>query len=259
MHHPADQTKSDGRGIVFLHAFAEEMNKSRHVVAQASRGLASMGIGVLLIDLRGCGDSPGNFDDASWEDWQDDVSTAIDWMRARQYRQLALWGARTGALLAAEAAAARPDDIERCALWQPTLSGDTYLTQFLRLRVANAMLTGAKEPETTRGLRARLESGETIEVAGYGLSPRMAAALADRRLEQARPRCPVDWFEVVPEQGAEAALATQRVVAAWQAQQAQVQLHTVACEPFWGASSTAELVQCPGLVNAMVDVARTWR
>ncbi|MDO9450700.1 MAG: hypothetical protein Q7J21_09460, partial [Rugosibacter sp.] len=52
--------------VVYIHPFAEEMNFSRHMVALQSRALAAQGYAVLQIDLLGCGDSAGDFSEASW-------------------------------------------------------------------------------------------------------------------------------------------------------------------------------------------------
>ena len=64
-------------GIVYLHPFAEEMNKSRRMAALQSRMLAARGFAVLQIDLFGCGDSSGDFGDARWEIWRQDVALAV--------------------------------------------------------------------------------------------------------------------------------------------------------------------------------------
>jgi hypothetical protein len=77
------------------------------------------------------------------------------------------------------------------------LHGREHLTEFLRLRtLPGALNVGA--PTTVEALRARLAKGETIEVAGYEISGRMAAAL--ERLELAKLACPdlgtVRWFEL---------------------------------------------------------------
>jgi exosortase A-associated hydrolase 2 len=259
VHYPAARFVPDAVGTVFVPAFAEEMNKSRHVVAQASRRLAAMGSGVLVLDLYGCGDSEGRFEDATWERWQDDVSRAVDWMHGRGYRRLRLWGMRVGALLAAEVARLRAGAIERCIFWQPTVSADTFLTQFLRLRMASAMLTGAKDMETTKALRARLRAGETLEIAGYGLSPTMAEALAKRGLEALPPSCPVEWFEVVAERDAETNPATARVVSNWRSLGGEVNLTLVPGDAFWSAASAVELMQCPSLVDATAGAAQAWQ
>ncbi|WP_229425321.1 hypothetical protein [Massilia sp. Se16.2.3] len=51
--------------LVYVHPFAEEMNRSRRMAALQARALAARGIGVLQLDLHGCGDSVGDFGDAT--------------------------------------------------------------------------------------------------------------------------------------------------------------------------------------------------
>ena len=49
------------------------MNKSRRMAALQARAFAEMGFGVLQIDLFGCGDSSGDFSDARWDIWKQDL------------------------------------------------------------------------------------------------------------------------------------------------------------------------------------------
>jgi len=58
--------------VVFAQPFVEEMNKSRRMAALQARALAGQGWAVLLPDLLGCGDSPGDKGDARWTAWVDD-------------------------------------------------------------------------------------------------------------------------------------------------------------------------------------------
>ena len=245
-------------GVVFVPAFAEEMNKSRHLVAQASRRLAAMGVGVLLIDLKGCGDSSGLFEEATWDDWRADIQLAVEFMQQRGHQDLTLWGMRLGALLAAQCAAELSQAVARCLLWQPVAQGDTHLTQFLRLRVANAMLSGTKGTESGKELRAQLAAGDSLEIAGYRLSPSMAASMEQLSLEALRPPCPVHWFEVVAEDGRALPPAALRVIAAWREQGTTVAVTPLVAESFWGATNAAELVQCQAIVDATAHEAQAW-
>lgn len=163
-------------GIVYLHPFAEEMNRSRAVVARQARSFAAAGYAVLQMDLYGCGDSAGDFGDAHWAHWRSDAQAAICLMRDRFDVPLCLWGLRAGALLASEAA--REYDAETpLLLWQPVLSGRQHLQQFLRLSLAADMLKGRGQSGTEH-LLEKLESGEQVEVVGYSLSSALAAGLA---------------------------------------------------------------------------------
>src|SRR5262245_14663244 len=115
-HEPATGADS-GRGIVYVHPFGEEMNKARRMVALQCRRLAAAGFGVLQIDLLGCGDSSGDFGEASWELWRRDVEAAVGWLRQRlKGRWVTLWGLRLGATLAADVAKASAAAIDELLL-----------------------------------------------------------------------------------------------------------------------------------------------
>src|SRR5574337_1504228 len=137
LHAPAVPRRD--RAILYVHPFAEEMNKSRRMAALGARSLAGSGWTVLQIDLAGCGDSEGNFADASWERWVADVAGAAAWLRVRTGSAPWLWGLRAGCLVALEAvrtAAAAAGLL----FWQPVLAGRQHLQQFLRLRLAADVL-----------------------------------------------------------------------------------------------------------------------
>ena len=57
-------------GVLYVPPFAEEMNKSRRLVALQARRLAAAGFGVLVPDLYGTGDSAGDFAEARWSIWR---------------------------------------------------------------------------------------------------------------------------------------------------------------------------------------------
>ena len=109
--------------LIFLHPFGEEMNKSRRMVALQARALAAAGCAVLQIDLHGCGDSSGDFGDASWDSWLADVSLAHAWLRTRSAAPLWLWGLRSGCLLAGDAASRLGEPVD-FLFWQPVLYGN---------------------------------------------------------------------------------------------------------------------------------------
>lgn len=169
-------------GIVYLPPFAEEMNRSRAVVARQARAFAAAGHAVLQMDLYGCGDSAGDFGEASWARWRSDAHAAITLMRDRFDVPLCLWGLRSGALLAGEVARELDQDLA-LLLWQPVLSGKQHLQQFLRLNLAAEILDG-KAQGSTETLLARLDAGQAIEVAGYILAPALAQGLAASVLAQ---------------------------------------------------------------------------
>ena len=246
LYHPP---QGEIRGMVLhLPAHAEEMNKSRRMVARQARLLAQRGIGVLQLDLYGCGDSEGESGDASWEIWRADVACALDWLRDQADIAPTLWGLRLGALLALDVAQRR-HDLASILLWQPVTDGAAYLTQFLRLKLAADMLAvGKGEAGGVDAMRRRLGEGSALEIAGYILAPGLAAAIDGLALAGInRPECPVHWVDVTPQAGR--GLAPARVAAAARCTEHGWRLSTQAVTgpAFW---SSQEIAEAPALLDA---------
>jgi len=234
--------------VLYVHPFAEELNRSRRMAALQARALATLGYGVLQIDLYGCGDSSGDFGDARWQIWKDDLDAGAAWLRQRLDGPMILWGLRLGALLALDHARSAIHRPAAMLLWQPVLNGQTYLTQFLRLRATNALLTDAVASSGTAELRAALDAGETIEIAGYDLAPELARALDGLDpLDAMTPDCPVHWFEALGSSTQSLSAGAARVSADWQARGIELQVHTLQCPPFW---ITAEITECTAWIEA---------
>jgi exosortase A-associated hydrolase 2 len=195
--HPAADPARPARAFVYVHPFAEEMNKSRRMAALQSRLLADAGFAVLQVDLYGCGDSAGEFADASWSGWVGDVIAAANWLRERTGCEPSLWGLRAGCLLAAQAAE-QLGSVAGLLFWQPVVSGSQHLQQFLRLHVAGKLIGRAADERTgTRDLRAKLAGGAAVEVGGYRLSPAVASGLDAANLAPIRGvKSRVAWLEV---------------------------------------------------------------
>jgi len=227
--------------LLYVHPFAEELNRARRMAALQARAFAAAGHAVLQIDLAGCGDSSGDFGDARWDVWQADLALAAAWLRERHDAPLRLWGLRLGALLALDYARTAAHPVAGMLLWQPVLKGSTYLTQFLRLRLAGALLADGDAGGGTAQLRAALLAGEALEIAGYDLDPRLARALdALDPLDAFRPACPVDWIEAVTQAGAEPSPGAARAAAAWRGAGVDLHLHPVHSAPFWTTTEITE-------------------
>ncbi|HEX8874822.1 MAG TPA: hydrolase 2, exosortase A system-associated [Nitrosospira sp.] len=241
--------------FIYVHPFCDEMNKSRRMAAMQARAFATAGFGVLQIDLFGCGDSEGEFGDARWTIWKQDLACAWDWLEDRASSPISLWGLRLGALLALDFASDWGRPIDRIILWQPVIDGTSFLNQFLRLRMANEMLGSAadsKKPTGTNALRDRLANGETLEVAGYDLAPGLASAIDTlKAAERVVAKCPVYWFEVVAEPGRSMTPAATNVVNQWRREGVDPHVHLVPCAPFW---ATQEISECPELISITVNV-----
>jgi exosortase A-associated hydrolase 2 len=234
--------------IVYVHPFAEEMNKSRRMAALQARALARAGYAVLQCDLLGCGDSSGDFGDATWDDWLDDVARAAAWLRGRYDAPLTLWGLRAGCLVASEAAKRRAIDCD-FLFWQPVPAGKVALQQHLRLHVAKEMLTGQDDGGTQR-LRERLAGGEAVEIAGYSLNPALAAGLEQATL-QPSPTGRLVWLEVSTRGDGALLPASVALIEGWKASGHRVTARVVKGPPFWSAT---EIEEAPELIAATSDL-----
>ena len=244
--HPADGDAH--RGIVYVHPFCEEMNKARRMAALQSRRLAAAGYAVLQVDLFGCGDSSGDFADARWDIWKQDLQVALGWLKSRVDGPLGLWGLRLGATLAADVARDPGLGIEELLLWQPVNNGEQFLTQFLRLRLAAEMLAEGTAQTGVRELRETLARGVPLEIAGYDLHPGLAAEIEGLRLADLLPAVKrVHWLEVTAQAEPKLSPLSQRALEAWRMKGLDVRAAAVTGEPFW---STIEVTECEALMAA---------
>lgn len=256
--HPAQGEATRG-SVLYIHPFAEEMNKSRRMAALQSRALARAGYAVLQIDLLGCGDSSGDFGDASWQAWVEDIQRGAKWLAERVQAPLWLWGLRAGCLLAVDAAQdilPTPDFI----FWAPTPSGKLLLQQFLRLKAAADMLEGGAKGAVAT-MRQTLAIGHPIDIAGYTLSPELAKGLEESALlpfdatrGATSPR--IEWFEMSTVNNAEPSPAAQKSIAKWRDHGFTVQCDTIGGPSFW---QTSEIEDAPSLVEATISAISVLR
>ncbi|WP_425257380.1 hydrolase 2, exosortase A system-associated [Rubrivivax sp. RP6-9] len=238
------------RGVVlYVHPFAEELNKSRRMAAMASRAMAQAGFAVLQIDLLGCGDSSGELSDAGWSDWIEDALLGADWLMNR-YPGLPMWwwGLRAGALVASQAAQMCPR-ASSLLLWQPALSGKLLLNQFLRLNAAAAGLLDGSAKEAMARSRQALAAGDDVGVAGYRLPAAVAVGLEQAVLQLPERVRTVRWLEVVAREPAELLPASLAQVDKWNADMCDAQTWAVSGPAFW---QTQEIEDAPVLVYTTV-------
>ena len=244
-----------GGSVLVVPPFGEEMNKSRQLIADATRRLCEAGVASYLPDLYGTGDSEGGFADARIELWLEDLAATCLHAQASGRPVRAILAIRVGCALAA--AAARRGALPAVAAsvwWQPVLDGKRFLQQFLRLRIAAASLRGGS-PETVESLRARSAAGESLEVAGYELSPALVQGLEALSVDALPPQAgDLHWIEIVRNEGDAPQLPSTRFVDRARAAGANVSAATLASEPFWAAT---ELVRLPRLAELTATALAT--
>ena len=235
------------RRFLIIQPFAEEMNKSRHVLAALSVALGEAGHDVLMPDLFGTGDSAGDFSAANLDIWRADLDAAVEYLGAGD--DLEIIGLRAGGLLAGDLATRHK--LKTLTLLHSLHNGRQQLTQMLRLRLAGGLASGGGQ-ETMAQLKQRLRAGECLEIGGYGLSGQLADELETLSLKQQRPShasC-VNWVEVAREAERPLMPASQEVIDGWRKSGVSVNSSVAACDQFW---ATQEIAQCPELVQEAVN------
>lgn len=219
-------------GLVYCHPFAEEKNQSHVVAARTARRLAESGTPVLRFDFSGCGDSEGELEDASADDWLGEIGRAADLLRAKTgLSRTGFWGLRSGANLAALHASTR-NDVAMAMLWQPVPDLKSYIHQFLRQKLATGIAAGG-EGGSVKELVKRIEEGEAVEVMGYPVRGPLYRSFASKTAGPAAGAYafPVSLFAFTEEDSPPEWLV--RMAASIKASNLPVPLVQVREQPFW--------------------------
>ncbi|CAN7541178.1 hydrolase 2, exosortase A system-associated [Duganella sp. LjRoot269] len=244
LYHQPDPDVPERGAILYVHPFAEELNKSRRMAALQARAYARAGYGVLQLDLYGCGDSSGDFSDARWHSWLDDLALGWQWLAQRGSAPRYLWGLRLGALLALQFAARAQPAPAGLVLWQPVISGRAHLNQFMRMQSAARMFGAAPPVQPADGGDAG------TEVAGYRLAPELIEAIKQTDASFAPP-CPVQWLELATPPAPPALQpASALLIERWSRAGAYIDAFALDGEPFW---ATPEITEVPGLLAATLN------
>lgn len=156
--------------LLVLPALFEEANRMRRFTVSLMRELAARGIGTVLPDLPGMGESLTRLADVSLIDWQDAVAACADTIRVDQGTCMTV-AIRGGAILDGPA-----DHGWRLAPER----GERILRDLVR---ATALSSGTSAVEIDRRARA-----ETISLAGQVLSPTLYNELLLAPLSEANRR-----------------------------------------------------------------------
>ncbi|MEN9537882.1 MAG: hypothetical protein RLZZ126_117 [Pseudomonadota bacterium] len=228
---------------------AEELNRSRRQLSLMSHAFAQAGIQVLMLDLKGTGDSPGDFSDATWKDWIDDLEHGWEWLRERTGLSPVIWGVRGGCWLGMELAR-RIAAPARMLFWQPQKLGSVYLNQWLRQKTAGDMLQGLPKAEPDQ-LRSQWAAGGVVEIGGYALTANIAQPLHAADLGAAAPRTEIQVLECasgeldVPSPGS---VALQQE---WKREECKVRWQRVRGEAYWQLQESPDQTE---LVSATLSV-----
>lgn len=123
--HAADPASRRGIGVVICNQVGPDYGEY-YKTGRAFLGmLTAAGIDCLRFDYAGCGDSEGDYNDASVTQWLDDIAVAAELLRkSPECSRICLCGFGFGGLLAARAAGS--DNADMLLLWDPVTDGATY-------------------------------------------------------------------------------------------------------------------------------------
>ncbi len=134
-----------GRGAVLLcYPFGAEYLRSHRAFRELAHRLSEAGIHALRFDYYGCGDSAGDSDQGTVEQWIDDIGSAFEELReSTGVARPSILGLRFGATLAA-LAASRGLAVDQLLLWAPIVDGRRYLDELSERHAA--LITSRPRP-----------------------------------------------------------------------------------------------------------------
>ena len=239
--------------FILIPPIGEEMNKSRRMLALMANQLAESGFNALIPDFHGTGDSEGDFSEANLTMWHSDLDSLISWCGDEGYTKFNFLALRSGAVILLDYLSQRHTfEVDKVVLWHPMSTGDSWLTQFLRLRLAGGF-SGNIEKETLKGLKTQLQVGEPLEVAGYELSAQFANAIREINIAEISPTSceKLLWIDVVATEGRPILPASKKVIDHWEDSSFSIDSTVVVGPAFWSA---VEIVD----VDALIDVTQAF-
>ena len=160
--------------VVLCPPIARDHLQSHYAMRRLAERLDAAGLCALRFEYDGAGDSAGSGQDPGRVDaWLDSIGLALRFVRASGAPWVALVGMRLGALLAAEAAR-RDGAVDALVLWDPTASGQAFLSE--QRLIAKVSL--GDRPERTDG---------AVEIPGLVLDAQTVTDLRAIRMGASSP------------------------------------------------------------------------
>jgi pimeloyl-ACP methyl ester carboxylesterase len=154
--------------FLVIHPFAEEKKSAHRTLVELSRQLYQQGYPVLMFDLRGCGDSEGDFGTIRTDEWLADIHAATGLLKlSAKCERLNLLALRFGAFLAQCYDREHPGDITEHVWIEPVLKPADYLRKSLRHKLMKELCTGGAVTSSRDGLLQELQDRKSIDFDGY--------------------------------------------------------------------------------------------
>lgn len=236
--------KQGNTAVLCLPSITEELNLARAVLAKQCQAYANVGYSSFIMDYYGSGDSEGEFEQANANQWLDDVITVGQWLVQQGYQNIILLGVRVGALLLAanqqQLHQALP--IQSQILWKPVTNGKLFVNQLIRIKQANAMMSGDGEKVNWRN---EILNGNSTEIAGYLLTADFVEQLEALSIKpETQWLAPTAWLELA---ASNVTPATKRIIDGVE----QISVHTLSTPAFW---QVPEIFNLPELTELGLSV-----
>jgi pimeloyl-ACP methyl ester carboxylesterase len=183
LHHP-----DDGRaraGVVICPPIGHEYLQVHYALRLLAERFSAHGLCALRFDYDGTGDSAGSDDDPDRVGAMiGSIAEAIELLRSTGVTEISLIGMRLGALFAAQVAAER-DDIDQLVLWDPCISGRSFLAEQRALSAISSGLEPSGDGSAS-GPGFSLRPDSVRQLADLGFDG-LRTPLARRSLVLSRP------------------------------------------------------------------------
>lgn len=159
--------------------------KSSHrILVEIARAIAQIGYPVLMVDLRGCGDSSGVFATVRLDEWLEDIDKSINqFYKEVAINQISIIGLRFGAYLSlcyTEYKKSLND-----LIWiEPVLFPIDYLKKSLRNKLMKELYTEGNITSNRNNLLNKLEENNNIDFDGYELNSKLYLDLVNKQENQ---------------------------------------------------------------------------
>ncbi len=132
--------------VLLLHGFTGDKTGPHRLFVHATRALAAAGIAALRFDMRGSGESEGEFQDVTIATELSDAQAALDWLTARPEvdpQRVGLLGLSLGGLLASILAGRNASRIQGLAYWSAAANAEVFMHTANRTAEKSGVSTGS--------------------------------------------------------------------------------------------------------------------
>lgn len=159
------QEKVRDTGIVICHPILEEKKSTYKLLRDCAKDLCSFGFYVFRFDLSGCGDSEGDYENASVNTWVEDTKVAVNYLtnKIKSIKTVGLIGLRLGATIAAFVRE-ESENISFLCLWSPIIDGKQYVKINIKRKL---VLELWKNKNTRQSANLPQDEIKGIDIDGY--------------------------------------------------------------------------------------------